>query len=372
MKLTIRTESLQETLQTLSKATPARSTIPILNSVLFDARDDGLMVRATDLEITMVVEADATIGDPGSVAIEHRRLMEIANALPETEVSISSDEENRVKLETQFGNYDVGGSSSDEFPVMPEVDNKKEVVLKGETVERLIQKTVFALSTDELKPALMGALFDFGSDQVTTVATDGHRLSICSRTDYESKGFTGTVIVPRKFLLLLAQHLGKREDVTLWVGDNHLTVSLNGITLFSRIIDERYPDYSSVIPEGNDQIVTADREKLLATVRRVAIFSNRSTRQIALHLSSEGSSITTEDPESASKAQEEIDFGYDGEDLVVGYNAGYLSDILSHLDTEKVILKLKTPISAGLVLPEHQAENEEITMLLMPMRMSGQ
>lgn len=372
MRLTIPTQSLQECLQNLSKATPTRSTIPILNSVLFDAGDGGLMVRATDLEITMVVRVEASIGETGSVAIEHRRLMEIANALPETEVAISSDEENRVKLETGFGNYDVGGSGSDEFPAMPEVDNKKEVMLKAETLERLIKKTVFALSTDELKPALMGALFDFGSDQVTTVATDGHRLSICSRTDYESKGFTGNVIVPRKFLLLLSQHLEQREDVTLWVGDNHVTVSLNGITLFSRIIDERYPDYSSVIPEGNDQIVTVNRENFLATVKRVAIFSNRSTKQIALHLSSGGSSITTEDPESASKAQEEIDVGYEGEDLVVGYNAAYLSDILSHLDTDNVVMKLKTPISAGLILPEMQEDNEEITMLLMPMRMSGQ
>lgn len=372
MKLTISTTSLQAALQNLSKATPTRSTIPILNSVLFDARDDGLLLRATDLEITMVVQTGASIAEAGSVAIEHRRLMEIANALPETEVGISSDEEQRVKLVTDFGNYDVGGSSSEEFPGVPEVDNKKEVILKGETLQRLIGKTVFALSTDELKPALMGALFDFGSERVTAVATDGHRLSICSRGDYESTGFAGNVIVPRKFLLLLSQHLGEQEDVTLWVGDNHLTVSLDGITLFSRIIDERYPDYASVIPEGNDKIVTANREDLLATVKRVAIFSNRSTRQIALHLSSGGCSITTEDPESASRAEESVDLAYEGDDLVVGYNAGYLSDILSHLDTEKVVMKLKTPISAGLILPQEQAENEEITMLLMPMRMSGQ
>lgn len=372
MKLTINNQSLQSTLQHLGKVTPTRSTIPILNSVLFEAGEGGLTLRATDLEITMVVTAPASVSEPGSVAIEFRRLMDIANALSESEVTISANEENRVTLETGFGNYDVGGSPAEEFPSIPEVDNKKEVMLKSETLERLILKTVFALSTDELKPALMGALFDFGSDRVTSVATDGHRLSICSRTDYESRGFTGNVIVPRKFLLLLSQHLGEREDVTVWVGDNHLTVSLNGITLFSRIIDERYPDYASVIPAGNDKIVKADRENLLATVKRVAIFSNRSTKQIALHLSSGGSQITTEDPESASKAQEEINLGYDGDDLVVGYNAMYLSDILSHLDTETVVLKLKTPISAGLILPDEQAENEEITMLLMPMRLSGQ
>ncbi|MFQ6673226.1 MAG: DNA polymerase III subunit beta [Fidelibacterota bacterium] len=372
MKFSIEKSTLQEALQNLARATPTRSTIPILNSVLVNAGDGKLTMRATDLEITLVLTVDATIGEGGAVAVPHRTLMEITAAMPETSIEIKADDQNRVKIRTNFGSYDVAGSGADEFPGVPEVDNQKEVVVNAETLRRLVNKTIFALSSDELKPALTGVLFDFGAEQVTTVATDGHRLSICSRSDYDSRGYTGDVIVPKKFLQLLSQHLGDREEVVLWVGDNHLTVSLNGMTIFSRIIDERYPDYRSVLPQGNDKIVKANREDLLATVRRVAIFSNRSTKQIALRLSSGGNSITTEDPESASSANETIALEYEGEDLVVGYNAGYLGDILSHLDTETVIMKLNTPISAGLILPDVQTENEEVTMLLMPMRMSGQ
>lgn len=373
MKITIKQDELQKALQHLSKATPARSTIPILNSVLLSASNNTLTLRTTDLEITLVTNVTSTIEKEGAVALPHRTLMEITGALTDVDLEISADENNRVKIKAGTGDYDIPGVGAEEFPQLPEVDNKKEVVLKAQTLGDIIGKTIFALSADELKPALMGVLFAFGENTITAVATDGHRLSVCNRSDYESKGYAGDVIVPRKFLQLLGQYIGSgdEDEVVLWVGDNHLTISVEGITIFSRIIDERYPDYRSVLPPDNDKTATLDREKFLSAVRRVAIFSNRATKQITLHLSKDGSSITTEDPESSSSAREDIEAEYDSENMVLGYNASYLRDMLSHLDTEKVVLKLKTPISAGLILPEKQAENEEITMLLMPMRTSS-
>lgn len=372
MKISLSTDALQQALLDISKATPTRSTVPILNSILFQARDGALTLRATDLEITMVISVSANVHEEGTVAIPHRKLMEISTALPKAELVIEADEKNRVRIEAPFGNYDIGGSSAEEFPATPEVDNEKDVVISTEALRRLIGKTVFALSGDELKPALMGSLFEYGEDSITAVATDGHRLSICSRSDYKARGFTGDVIVPKKFLQLTLQHMGEDEDVVLWIGENHMTVAFGNMTIFSRIIDERYPDYRSVLPEENNKTVRANREDLLGTVKRVSIFSNRSTRQITLNLSKESNSVATEDPESASSAEERIDIDYDGDDMVIGYNAAYLSDLLSHLDTDTVIMKLKTPVSAGLILPDTQAENEDITMLLMPMRTSSQ
>ena len=371
MKFSISKDSLQEALQNLSKATPARSTIPILNNVLIAAENGTITMRATDLEITMVIINKIKIDDPGKVSIPHKILLDITSALPQTTIQLQADEKNRVKIETDFGNYDIAGSDAEEFPSIPDIDNEKDVVISSETLRRLISKTIFALSSDELKPALMGTLFEFGENDITAVSTNGHRLSICSRSDYKSKGYTGEIIVPRKFLQLILQYLDEEKELILWIGDNHLTVSFGNMTIFSRIIDERYPDYRTILPQENDKIVKANREDLLATVRRVSIFSNRSTKQIMLNLSKGENSITTEDPESASSAQEKIGLDYEGEDMVIGYNAGYLSDLLSHLDTDSVIMKLKTPVSAGLILPETQVENEEITMLLMPMRTGG-
>ena len=373
VKITVNQSNLQKALQHLSKATPTRSTIPILNSVLMVAKNKTLTLRATDLEITIITEIPSTVDVDGAVALPHKTLTEITGALPDIELEISADDNNRVKIKAGQGDYDIPGVSAEEFPQLPEVDNKKEVILKEKTLGELITKTSFALSTDELKPALMGALFEFGEESVTAVATDGHRLSVCKRSDYEFKGYTGDIIVPRKFLQLLNQYLGsgEKDEVVLWVGDNHITVSVSGVTIFSRIIDERYPDYHSVLPLDNDKIASFDRKKLLSVVKRVAIFSNRATKQIALHLSKGESSITTEDPESSSSAREEIEVDYDGENMILGYNASYLGNMLTHIDSDRVILKLNTPISAGLILPVEQAENEEITMLLMPMRTSS-
>jgi len=373
VKITVDQNKLQKALQHLSKATPTRSTIPILNSILMVANNKTLTMRATDLEITIITEISASIDAEGAVALPHKTLAEITGALPDVELKITADENNRVKIRAGKGDYDIPGVSAEEFPQLPDVDNKKEVVLKDKTLGELITKTSFALSTDELKPALMGALFEFGENSITAVATDGHRLSVCKRLDYEFKGYSGNIIVPRKFLQLLNQYLGvgENEEVVLWVGDSHITVSVSGITIFSRIIDERYPDYQGVLPSDNDKIASFDRTKLLSVVKRVAIFSNRATKQIALHLSGDESFITTEDPESSSSAREEIAADYGGENMVLGYNATYLGNILNHIDSERVVLKLKSPISAGLILPGEQRENEEITMLLMPMRTSS-
>jgi len=371
MKVSISRNSLQAALQQLAKATPTRSTIPILSSVLFSARKDGLEMRTTDLEITIVTQTDAAVSEEGGVAIPHRTLMDITNALPETEVAFVASEDHRVLIKTSFGNYDIAGSSPKDFPSMPEVDNKKEIAVSSDTLKRLIEKTSFALSADELKPALMGALFEVGNNSISTVATDGHRLSHCTRTDFSSKGYEGSVIVPKKFLNLLAQYLEAAADIVLWVGDNHITTSFNGTTLFSRVIDERYPDYKTVLPKDNNKIMTMSREEMLASVKRVSIFSNRSTRQVEIEITKGEATIRTEDPESASSAEEKIQVDYDSEDISVGFNANYIVDTLSHLDGDKTVVRLNTPTSATLFGPENQKQEEGVTMLLMPMRSGG-
>jgi DNA polymerase-3 subunit beta len=323
-------------------------------------------MRTTDLEITIVTQADATVSAEGGVAVPHRTLMDITNALPETDIVIEANDDHRVAMKTSFGNYDIAGASPSDFPAMPEVDNKKEIGISSGTLKRLIEKTSFALSADELKPALMGALLEVRTDRISAVATDGHRLSFCSSTGYE-----GSVIVPKKFLNLLVPYLDNSDDIVLWVGDNHVTISFTGTTLFSRVIDERYPDYKTVLPKDNNKILMADREEMLASVRRVAIFSNRSTKQVELEISKSGAVVRTEDPENASSAEEKFEIDYEADDLSVGFNANYVVDMLSHLDGAKAVVRLNTPTSATLIGPEKQQENEEMTMLLMPMRTGG-
>ena len=215
MKVSISRNSLQTALQHLAKATPTRSTIPILSSVLFTVRDRGLEMRATDLEITIVTKADAIADEEeGAVVVPHRTLMDVTKALPETEITIEVGDNHRVVIKTSFGNYDIAGVSPDDFPAPPEVDNKKEIGVSSNTLKELIEKTSFALSADELKPALMGALLEVGTDKISAVATDGHRLAVCSRSDFSSTGYEGSVIVPKKFLHLLLPYLKEKEEAS--------------------------------------------------------------------------------------------------------------------------------------------------------------
>jgi len=371
MKISTSKTELQTALQKLSKATPTRSTLPILSSVLFNVEESGTVLRTTDLEITIIVNLPVSVESSGSVAIPLQTLLDITNELPnDARMTLTADENNKITMVTDAGSYDIMGKPADEFPAIPEVDNRKATGVSAKTLKDLISKTSFAVSRDELKPALTGVLFRFDEKELTAVATDGHRLVRYTRSDYSADEFSGDVIVPRKFLSLLLGVLSGNDPVKMWMGDNHITASIGDDTYFTRIIDERFPDFESVIPQDNDKEFSANKEELLSAVRRVSIFSNKSTHQIALRLKKGETQITTEDPEKASKAQEKIFGEFNGEDLEIGYNALYLKDILSHVDDEKVTIKLKTAISAALFYPGAQKENAKLTMLLMPIRLN--
>ena len=177
------------------------------------------------------------------------------------------------------------------------------------------------------------------------------------------------MIVPKKFLNLLSGSLGD-EKIKLSVGENHLTTTVGSDQYFTRIIDEKFPDFDGVIPKDNDKNFNVDRNLLLSAVKRVSIFSNKSTHQIALQLNNEQAFVSTEDPEQSTKASEEIKGNYQGDDITVGYNAAYLKDVLSHINSDKVVVQLKSPISAALFLPKEQEKNSNLTMLLMPIRLN--
>jgi len=371
MEISTSKNELQTALQKLSKAVPSRSTLPILSCVLIEAREAGTQLRTTDLEITIVVSMPASISTSGAAAIPMQTLLDITSELPdETRITLAVDAQNKVEIKTEMGEYDIMGKPAEEFPALPEVDNRKATGISSPILKDIISKTGFAVSRDELKPALTGVLFRFGKDELTSVATDGHRLVRYIIKDYKTLDFTGDVIVPRKFLNLLSNALTGQESTQMWLGENHLTAAIGEDSYFTRIIDERYPDYQSVIPENNEKKLEVERKDILSAVRRVSIFSNKATKQIALRLTQEKTLVTTEDPEKSSKAQEELQANFEGEDIVVGYNAQYLKDILSHLDSDSITINLKTPISAALFYPAEQQENSDLTMLLMPIRLN--
>lgn len=370
MRLSTSKKELKNALQKLSKATPARSTLPILSCVLFKVDEGDTILRSTDLEITYVTKIPASIEEPGEAAIPLQTLLEITNELPEGRLTISVDSQNRVELISDTGVYDLMGKPAEEYPSMPDTEDGKPITVFSDHLRAIIEKTVFAVSRDELKPSLTGVLFKFESNNLTAVATDGHRLVRYTLNNVSNQEDTNNVIVPKKFLSLIQTILKDGEELELWLCENHLNLTLDNDTIFSRIIDERFPDYENVIPKDNDKTLTIGKDDILGAVRRVSIFANKSTNQIALRLGNDKLLITTEDPEKASRAQEELSGAYQGDDLTIGYNASYLKDILAHIDDDSIIIQLKSPISAALFYPEKPKEDIDITMLLMPIRLN--
>lgn len=370
MKFTSDKSSLQQALQQLGKVTPSRSTLPILSSILILAENGKLSLRATDLEISQVIFITAEVDTDGSVAVPHRTLLEITSEIPEGDIKIEVDSSFKVGISTSFGSYSIMGKQTEEFPSLPSIDDHQSVCLPATTLKRIIEKTTFSTSRDELKPSLSGVLFNFRESDLLAVATDGHRLVKYLFEDYQGESFKGSSILPVKFLNILSTYLDDEETITLSIGENHVMMEGSETTLYSRLIDERFPEYDSVIPKDNDKLLKIGRESFMSAVKRVSIFSNKSTHQIALRLDSEGLVITTEDVESVSSARETLPCEYEGEPLVIGYNANYLHDLISHIDSPTIRMELRSAVSAAVIFPEQQQEKEELVMLLMPIRLN--
>ena len=370
MKFSIEREVIHKELQRASRVVPVRSTLPILTCVLLDVQDSKLRISSTDIEVTISSEVDVSNPENGTVAIQSKLLNDLIGVLPQGELTISSDEKNFVVIECSSGSYSIVGKSPEDFPAAPILENGESIEIDNETMYRIIGKTSFAVSADMLRPALTGVLFEFKKDKLTAVATDGHRLAKLSINKSTGIKEEKRIIIPKKFLSLILNALSESEENKFNLTENHVMITIGNTKFFTRIIDEKYPDYNSVIPTENDKELNVRVEKFLSSAVRVSIFANKTTQQIKLTISNNSMKISSAEPESGGSGSEDIECIYSGEDIEIGFNSEYLKDILRQIDTEELIMSLKAPISAGLVYPAEQAENEDYTILLMPIRLT--
>ncbi len=370
MKFSIEREVIHKELQRANRVVPIRSTLPILTCVLLSVEDSKLKISATDIEVTLISEVEVSNSENGTVAIQSKLLNDIIGVLPQGELSISSDENNHVIIECSSGSYGIAGKSYEDFPATPTLKNGQSVEIDNETFHRIIDKISFAVSPDMLRPALTGVLFEIKEGKLIAVATDGHRLAKLSLKKSTGLKEETRIIIPKKFLSLILNSLSGNEENSFLIAENHAMVTVGNTTFFTRIIDEKYPDYNSVIPTENDKELNVKVESFLSSVVRVSIFANKTTQQIKLTISNNNINISSADPESGGSGAEDIDCKYTGEDLEIGFNSEYLKDILRQIDTDELVMSLKAPISAGLTFPAEQAEDEEYTILLMPIRLT--
>lgn len=369
MKFTVSKNNFFHVLQKVSSVTPVRSTLPILSCILFTVKEGMLKMRSTDLEITMSASCEITMEEEGAVAIPSRMIKEITSELPNTDLNFHIEDEQVIITTALGGEYKIMGYPAMEYPTEPIVDDSKIVTLQAEKFKRIVEKTGFAVSRDEMKVALNGVLFQFKENELCAVSTDGHRMVRYTLKEFEGGSEIKDIIIPPKFLNLCVGSIKDVEFVTLRIGRNHIMLELADTVIYSRIIEERFPDYESVIPVENDKKVIVDIDELLAVVKRVGIFASKNTRQISFTFNKNKTLVKAEDIETSSTAKEELAVEYNGEEFIIGYNSDYLREMIRHIDGEKVEIRLKNSLMAGLFFPIEQVPDEDILFLLMPIRL---
>lgn len=371
MNFTVSRNELYKALQKIINVIPSKSTIEILYNVLLIAEDSKLKIIATDLEITQIAWCEGKINETGSIALPGKLLSDILREMPDTELEFAIDSNLKIDIKSNFGEYKLSGQNKNDFPNIPVIEQEQNISIKNADFKRMIEKTIFACSSDNLRPALTGVYCQIFNEQFRMVSTDGHRLVKIINTEFKSPDFQRDVIIPTRALNFVARNLEENGEQKITLGQNHVLFTFENTMIYTRIIGEPYPDYDRVIPVDNSKELIIDRDALISSIKRVSLFSNPLSSQIRINITENKLNIYAQDVDFGGEAQETVDCQYSSEGIELAYNAHYLLDILRHVDTDKVKILIENPDGAGLVYPSDQTKNEELLMLIMPVRLSG-
>ena len=373
MNFIVSSSYLLKNLNAISGVITSNPVVPILENVLFEIEGGNLLITASDLQTSVMVELQVESKEDGSVAIPAKILIETLKNLPEQPVTFSIDDQNyNIEINSDNGRYKLAGENSADFPKVPSISDGYSSEINSDVLNSAISNTIFSTSTDELRPAMTGVFFKLASAGCTFVSTDGHRLVKYIRTDIKGDEVDHDMILPRKSLNLLKSILpsDSSSEIKLEFNASNAYFSFENIKMVCRLIDERYPDYDNVIPSDNSNNVTIIKSELLGSLKRISIYANKTTNQVRFKISGSEILISAEDLDFSNEANERISCDHDGDDIEIGFNAKFLIEMLSNIESDKVILKLSEPNRAGLLIPEDINDNEDITMLVMPVMLN--
>ncbi len=372
MRFIVSTSTLLKHLQAVSGALSNSAVLPILENFLFEIKDSSLTISATDLQTSMTTSVAVESKEGGKIAVPSKILLDTLKTLPEQPIAFSVDDKTfAIEISAGDGKYRLSGENGEDFPKIPVVDNASSVNLPATVLAEAINKTIFAVSNDELRPAMTGVFCQLSPQNVTFVATDAHKLVRYRRNDAKAETAT-SFILPKKALNLLKSSLPS-EDINVSIEYNNTSAFFKfaNINLICRLIDERYPDYEAVIPQNNPNKLTLDRGLFLNCLKRVVIFANKTTHQVRLKITGSELNISSEDIDFANEAHERIGCQFDGEDMEIGFNAKFLIEMLNNLSGEEITIEMSTPNRAGLLFPSIKDEHEDILMLVMPVMLNN-
>ena len=372
MKFVVSTGSLLKQLQLISGVIGSSAVLPILEDFLFEVKGGKLILFSTDLETSMTTQTEVEAKDKGKVAIPAKILLDTLKTFPEQPLTFSIDgKSHRVEITSDNGKFSLAGENGDDFPKIPAADDVTEFNISSTVLAQAITKTMFAASTDDLRPAMTGVLFQLDANGATFVATDAHKLVRYIRSDVKG-GKASSFIIPRKALNLLKAALPADDtDVAISFNSSNAFFSFNDVRLICRLIDAKYPDYNAVIPKDSSSKLAINRISLLNSMRRIAIYSNKTTNQVVMKIEGSELTMSAQDLDFSNEASERLTCSYEGADMEIGFNAKFLVEMLGVLESEEVIFELTGPTRAGILLPAEKDKDEDLLMLVMPVMLNA-
>lgn len=372
MKFIVSSSYLLKQLQVLGSVINNNNTLPILDNFLFELNNKTLTVSASDLETTMSATLEIDSKSKGNIAVPAKLLLEILKTFPEQPLTFSVEENNTIEISSNSGKYAVAYAPGAEFPKSVTLDNPSTTLVPADVLATAISKTIFAAGNDDLRPVMSGVFFQFSTEGLIFVATDAHKLVKYARTDVKATE-SAEFIMPKKPLNILKGILGGTDtEIKIEYNNANATFAFDNYNLMCRLIDGKYPNYEAVIPKENPNKLTIDRAQFSSSVRRVAIFANKTTHQIKLKVAGTELNISAEDIDYSNKADERLTCEYIGDDLQIGFNSRFLIEMLNSLQSDAIMLEMSLPNRAGILTPvDGLDEGETITMLVMPVMLNS-
>tara|TARA_Y100000996_G_scaffold413613_1_gene402248 strand:- start:3584 stop:4702 length:1119 start_codon:yes stop_codon:yes gene_type:complete len=371
MKFIVSSAALLKELQIIGGVVNSTNTLPILDNFLFELNNDTLTLSASDLETTMSTSIEVESTDIYSIAIPARLLIDTLKTFAEQPLTFIKTKNNTIEIAANNGKYAVAFFPAEDFPKAHYIKDPSLTVIKGDIISKSINSTLFASGNDDLRPVMSGVFFQFNSDGLNFVATDAHKMVKYTRKDYKSDK-SAEFIMPKKPLQLLKGiMLGNQDDVKIEYNETNAQFVFGSSTLTCKLIDGKYPNYEAVIPKENPNILKIDRALFLNSVKRISIFSNKTTHQIRLKITGSSLNISAEDFDYSNKAEERLDCEYEGEDIEIGFNSRFVIEMLNNIDCSTIQLSMSLPNRAGLITPlEINDDEDEILMLVMPVMLN--
>lgn len=370
MRFTVSSTALGSRLTALSRVINSKNSLPILGDFLFEVIEGRLNLTASDSEVMMKTSLELTENDgDGRFCVGNHDLLEAVKAISEQPITFEVDQSSNIaKIHYQNGQFSLPVENADEFPQPQQVSESATTVnIATSLLAENINRSIFATAQDELRPVMNGIYFDLTPDCLAMVTSDGHKLVRNKILTIKSEQ-PASFILPKKPATLLKGVLGKQGgDVVIRFDERNAEINFEDGVIICRLIEGRYPNYNSVIPQSNPNQMTVDRLGLLAALRRVQPFSNDSSNLIRFHVENGTLQLDAEDYDFSKTATERMSCDYNGMPMSIGFKGSSFIEILSNFDCEQVVIQLADPSRAGLVLPSEQPENQDVLMLMMPM-----